>query len=233
MTWYLSVVYNWLDGQSQVPVACPYAAEIVHTESLGAVLVLTPHLWHPLAGPSQVECAKRLLQAAQPDTPSCKPRQRRTRSLQMLSAPCISDCRAWSAGLSLHECRTDHSLPQTRTVLHQQQCYPAAIHSDQNAACASRARKDARCRSGRARSSSVPVKDARVLRLPSIGARALWAAAVDALGCAARLDRARRGGQSGARLAMKVFDGSQSWVFVRCLRQTHSLCSLPSLHILV
>ena len=81
-------------------------------------------------------------------------------------------------------------------------------------------------------SSSSPIKVGRVLVQASIGAGALWAPAVDAQGCAVRLDRAHWGGQPGPQTAMEAFEGSQSRVLGRCLRQTHRGHSLPSLHAL-
>ena len=39
-------------------------------------------------------------------------------------------------------------------------------------------------------------------------------------------------GIPGPRIAVEALEGSQSWVLGRCLRQIHSLHSLPSLHAL-
>ena len=80
----------------------------------------------------------------------------------------------------------------------------------------------------RTRSSSSPSTVAHVLR-QAIGARTLWAPAVGAKGCTVRLDRARQGRQPGAPVAVEASEGSQSWVLGRCLRQSHSLHTLPSL----
>lgn len=66
------------------------------------------------------------------------------------------------------------------------------------------------------------IRVGRLLGQGSIGAGALWAPAVDAQGCAVRLDRARPGGPLGPRVAVEAFEGSQSRVLGRCLRQTHS-----------
>ena len=80
--------------------------------------------------------------------------------------------------------------------------------------------------------SDLPIKFDQVLGQAGIGAGPLWAPAVDAQGCAVRLDRARRGGQPSPQIAMEAFEGSQSRVLGRCLRQIHSIHSLPSLHAL-
>ena len=240
LTAHLSIIHNWLDGQPQVPVARPDAAEIIHAQGLGAVLVLAPDLWHSLARASQVERGKRLLWAAPARHAVCQAsaeaHQELAGACQCFACPtqsrvCRTEC-AWLNGRPEPPSDKNNAASATRPpschALRPDLRKMRPLHAGSNVRCSCTCTACSGC----AVYSGSPIKVGRVLRQGSIGARALWAPAVAAQGCAVRLDGACRGGQPGHQTAVEAFEGSQSRVLGRCLRQSHSIHLLPSLHAL-